>query len=117
MFRLGQITPGSDALFTDNLKHYGHKDWILNSSLLLKEQVKFEVTDTIKALFNDSGVSPQLTWDAFKAVLRRKFILLSSFYKKEREYVRLQILDRIAALEQAHKHTSSKKIHKQLLKE
>lgn len=95
-------------------------DWILNSSLLAKDSVKADITTEIKNFFFDNsncGVSSQMTWDAFKAVLRKKFISLSSFYKKQQEHLRIQLLDRIKTLEQIHKRTCSKKIYKQLLQE
>lgn len=95
-------------------------DWILNSSLLSKAVVQTEIATEINNCFqvnNNCGVSLQVTWDALKAVLRGKFISLSSYYKKEREHLRICLLDKIKTLEHLHKRTCSKKTFKKLLQE
>lgn len=77
-------------------------DWILNSSLLSKVLVQSEIASEINNFFQDNsgcGVS------------------LSSYYKKEKEQIRFQLLNKIKNLEQLHKHTCSKKVFKKLLQE
>ena len=60
--------------------------WKLNSSLLNNPQVKGELEKAIDTYFKENingEVSPPMVWDAFKAVLRRKVISISSSLKNE----------------------------------
>lgn len=55
-----------------------------------------------------------ITWNALKAVLRDRFICLSSYVKKKRDTLKSQLLETIHALGKKHILTGSKKVYKQL---
>ena len=60
--------------------------WILNNMLLKSQWVNEEIRREIKKYLktNDNeNTTIQNLWDAAKAVLRRKFIAILAFFKKE----------------------------------
>lgn len=94
--------------------------WSLNKNLLAVDIVNKEISKEIKEYFEfnkDCGVSQNIIWDAFKAVLRRKYISLSSAYKKTKEALKDNLLSNIEKLEALHKKTYCPKIFKKLTAE
>lgn len=62
--------------------------WRLNTSLLHNKSVVQQIKSEIKTfleLNNNGEVNTNILWDTLKAVIRGKFISLSSVIKKERE--------------------------------
>ena len=62
------------------------KTWKLNSTLLNNQEITEEIKGEIKKYLktNDSeNMMMQNLWDAAKAVLRRKFIAIQSYLKKQ----------------------------------
>ena len=61
--------------------------WGLNNTFLSKQQVTEEIKREIKFLeTNDNENISQNLWDAAKAVLRRKFIAVQSYLKKQEKH-------------------------------
>lgn len=64
------------------------KTWRLNSELLMIDQIQESVRKSLEEYFrfnSDCGVSKGMTWDAMKAVIRGRFLAISSAYKKKNE--------------------------------
>ena len=61
--------------------------WRLNNTFLNNQQVTEEIKREIKRFLetNDNENTTQNLWDATKAVLRRKFIEIQSYLKKNIE--------------------------------
>ena len=60
--------------------------WILNNMFLNNQQVAVEIKREIKKFIekNDNeNMTTQNLWDAAKVVLRRKFIAIQSYLKKQ----------------------------------
>ena len=60
--------------------------WILNNTFLNNQQVAVEIKREIKKFIgkNDNeNMTTQNLWDAAKVVLRRKFIAMQSYLKKQ----------------------------------
>ena len=63
--------------------------WRLNNTFLNKQQVTEEIKREIKKFpeTNDNeNRTTQKLWDAAKAVLRRKFIAIQSYFKKQEKH-------------------------------
>ena len=63
--------------------------WRLNSMFLNNQQVTEEIKREIKKILesNDNeNMTTQNLWDAAKAVLRRKFIAIQSYLKKQEKH-------------------------------
>ena len=71
--------------------NYGNKSekntntWRLNNTLLNTQEITEEIKEEIKKYLetNDNGDTIQNLWDAAKAVLRRKFIAIEAYIKKQ----------------------------------
>ena len=61
------------------------KKWMLNNTFLNNQQVTKEIKREIKKFLetNDNENTTQNLWDASKAVLRRTFIAIQSYLKKQ----------------------------------
>ena len=60
--------------------------WRLNNTLLNNKEITEEIKEEIKKYLetNDNeNTMTQNLWDAAKAVLRRKFIAIQSYFKKQ----------------------------------
>ena len=60
--------------------------WRLNSTLLNNQEITEEIKEEIKTYIetnNNENMITQNLWDAAKAVLRRKFIAIQSYLKKQ----------------------------------
>ena len=63
--------------------------WILNNTFLNNQQVAVEIKREIKKFIgkNDNeNMTTQNLWDAAKVVLRRKFIAIQSYLKKQEKH-------------------------------
>lgn len=79
--------------------------WRLNTSLLndrvCKEYTKEQLKEYL--LINDNGtVSPNVLWDAWKAVLRGKLIAFMSHRKKEKQKHLAELQSKLKKLETQH---------------
>ena len=61
--------------------------WRLNNTFLNNQQVKEEIKSKIKKVLetNDNEITTQNLWDAAKAVLRGKFIVIQFYLQKTRK--------------------------------
>ena len=62
--------------------------WRLNNTFLNNQQVTEEIKSEIKKFLetnNNENMTTQNLWDAAKAVLRRKFIVIQSYHKKQQQ--------------------------------
>lgn len=95
-------------------------NWKLNLRLLYLDSfysdIKKEISDYFE-LNDDCGVSPQIVWDAMKAVLQGRIISLTSAYLKQKERHKRELLETIVRLECQHKCTCSKKVYRSLMAE
>ena len=60
--------------------------WRLNSTLLNNQEITAEINEEIKIYLetnDNANTTTQNLWDAAKAVLRRKFIAIQSYLKKQ----------------------------------
>ena len=62
--------------------------WRLNNTFLNDQQITEEIKREIKKFLetNDNENTTQNLWDAAKAVLRRKFIAIQSYHKKQEKH-------------------------------
>lgn len=80
--------------------------WMLNKSLLsdpaICEIAASEITNYF-LLNKDCGVSSEIAWDAFKAVIRGHFISVATSCKKAKLQVITDLKSKIAWLEERHR--------------
>lgn len=91
--------------------------WRLNTNLLNLEPLCTDSEREIELyleLNENCRVSSQMVWDALKAVVRSKAISISSFYKKEKQAYKMELLNSIQQLKRRHKQTCSNKVYRQL---
>ena len=84
--------------------------WRLNNTFLNNQQVTEEIKREIKKFLetNDNkNTTTQNLWDASKAVLRRKFIAIQSYLKKQEKH---QIDNLTLHLKQVEKSKQTKKL-------
>lgn len=94
--------------------------WKLQPNLLYLEPFKTEMEKEIVDYFafnSDCGVSPQLVWDALKAVVRGKSISLASAHYKKIQKYKEELLHSIASLEKQHKKSCDPKVLRALTEE
>ena len=61
------------------------KTWRLNKILLNKHRIKDESKKKVENILRQTkNITYQKLWDAVKAVLRRKFIAMNTYIKKEK---------------------------------
>lgn len=88
------------------------KYWRLNVSLLNNKEIVKEIKH-VKEYFeiNDNGeVNPSILWDGAKAVIRGKFIQISSRIKKQQQEEQINIENKIKQMEIQHRNTGSTRI-------
>ena len=63
--------------------------WRLNNTFLNNQQVKEEIKSKIKKVLetNDNEITTQNLWDAAKAVLRGKFIVIQFYLQKTKKNI------------------------------
>lgn len=79
--------------------------WRFNASLLNDPQMKKKLSDDVKTYLeenNNGETSPPILWDAAKAVLRGKIIIIASTKKKQRQKKLNDLQDRLKQLEINH---------------
>lgn len=108
---------GLEASFWSQNTIKTHARWRLNTNLLNLEPMCTNLEREVESyleLNENCGVSPQMVWDALKAVVGGKMISISSFYKKETQAYKWELLNSITQLEKQHEQTCSNKVYRQL---
>ena len=85
--------------------------WRLNNTFLNNQQVTEEIKREIKKFLetNNNGNTTQNLWDTAKAILRRKFIAIQSYLKKQQQKNH-QIDNRTLHLKQLEKEEKKPKV-------
>ena len=92
--------------------------WRLNCSLLYNKEIMTKISEAIEFYFKENTLahtSATTQWDAFKSVIRGRFISLAAYVKKKRELQRENLIQEIAKLETEYKYNGSAKVYKNLM--
>ena len=64
----------------------------------INDQIKMEIQQYME-IYDNNNTKPQLLWDTVKAVLRRKYIVVQAYLKKEKQTQIINLMSQLSILE------------------